>query len=833
LRRHRACVSLLHPPLNSLPTTAALVSIRVTTLGRLQVTRGDTVVAALPAQRLRSALLVYLAVTRESSRDRLLSLFWAEKPEHRARHALSQNVYELRGVLGEDWITITGEQVAVAGHVTIDLLAFTEAAERGDAQAALSLYRGGFLDGFVLSGAPGFDAWLENQRLRAQRLHRRVRREWIAKLVDQARMREAVQAARDWVMIDPLDDEGQHRLIELLASTGDRAGAMRQFDAYARHLEAEELEPLEETRQLVEDIRGGDVGALPQPAASMPAPASPPVHSVRVTPPPAPPAGPAAERRAPVVMPATSPAERRGLRRTLVACGTMLLLASAGFLSTRPRGLVQAMPAPQTVAVLYLQDHSPDGSARTLSWDLTERLTDALDDGLRGLNVLSRHAALPFRDSVIPADSIARRLDAQLLVAGSVTRADGLVRVSVELLDASGTVLSSETVTQAEGRYLELIDSLVHHVSGALRRRVGDHVEEQGRLAGAANAEAWEAVLRGRELMELGRQSAATPDRAHAILHQADSAFAAAERLDRRWAEPTLLRGRVAELRGAIQFGARRDTAGAEAWLETTVAHASRILALQPGNADALELRAEARHRQAGFTVLQREKARQYNRHAANDATRAAAVERNRARALALLASIRYEEGVYDHARFAAQEARRADAFLRNTAATLYVEALSEFELWHDAVAARRCDEGLRQFPGDRFAYCALHVMAWGDSTVPPRPDSAWAIARLGGDGHGRTQPVHEMLVAAVLVRAGRRDSAAAVLERALRPGNSAAVRWIEPVVRLSLGQQDLALQQMRGFLQQEVRTERVLASRPLAPMRPLLTPAERTGPAR
>lgn len=62
---------------------------------------------------------------------------------------------------------------------------------------------------------------------------------------------------------DPTDDEAQHRLISALAAAGERIEAIRQFETYVRLLVPNGLEPLDETRELVEQLRAGRQQAAP------------------------------------------------------------------------------------------------------------------------------------------------------------------------------------------------------------------------------------------------------------------------------------------------------------------------------------------------------------------------------------------------------------------------------------------------------------------------------------------------------------------------------------------------------------------------------------------
>jgi tetratricopeptide (TPR) repeat protein len=72
----------------------------------------------------------------------------------------------------------------------------------------------------------------------------------------------AGDAARRAVDLDPLDEGGQRRLIELLARVGDRSGAIRQYRELVALLDRElGVAPLSETTELYDAIREGRLGA--------------------------------------------------------------------------------------------------------------------------------------------------------------------------------------------------------------------------------------------------------------------------------------------------------------------------------------------------------------------------------------------------------------------------------------------------------------------------------------------------------------------------------------------------------------------------------------------
>ena len=97
-------------------------------------------------------------------------------------------------------------------------------------------YGGDLLPGFYVDDAPEFERWLDVERVRLRRLAARLC--W--DLADEAQQRGdetgAVRRARQAVDLDPFDETGLHRLIDLLDSLGDRAGALASFDYFSRRL---------------------------------------------------------------------------------------------------------------------------------------------------------------------------------------------------------------------------------------------------------------------------------------------------------------------------------------------------------------------------------------------------------------------------------------------------------------------------------------------------------------------------------------------------------------------------------------------------------------------
>jgi serine/threonine-protein kinase len=213
------------------------------------------------AQPKRVALLLYLALGARQGfkrRDTLLGVFWSDVEEERARHALRQALYVLRRALGSNVVVSRGdEELGVdRERVWCDAAAFEAAVDAGRSVDALELYEGDLLPGFYLDDAPEFERWLENER-------RRLRRKAADSAWAEADQREntgdlaeASRWARRAQELTPFDETSLCRLIGLLDRIGDRAGAIKAYDQFARLLEsAYEAEPAPETRALIQRIR--------------------------------------------------------------------------------------------------------------------------------------------------------------------------------------------------------------------------------------------------------------------------------------------------------------------------------------------------------------------------------------------------------------------------------------------------------------------------------------------------------------------------------------------------------------------------------------------------
>ncbi len=197
------------------------------------------------------------------------------------------------------------------------------------------------------------------------------------------------------------------------------------------------------------------------------------------------------------------PPTARRRPRLLLPAAVLAVVAVAVLLVLRfgMPGAVRESAAPEirSIAVLPLDNYSGDPGQDYFAEGMTDELTAYLARISR-LRVISRGSAMQFKgDQRPPTPEIARLLDVDALVEGSVLRDGDRVRITAQLIDArADRHLWAESFERSSQDILALQDEL----AAAIAREI--HVQltpaEQSRLQGSAavDPEAYDAYLKGR-----------------------------------------------------------------------------------------------------------------------------------------------------------------------------------------------------------------------------------------------------------------------------------------------------------------------------------------------
>jgi TolB-like protein len=212
---------------------------------------------------------------------------------------------------------------------------------------------------------------------------------------------------------------------------------------------------------------------------------------------------------------ATTPADAGGLHLVLtwrnVILGGVLVIGIAGIAAAGwvlLGGEVSRSPKTiRSIAVLPLENLSGDPEQEYFADGMTEALIANLGK-IASLRVISRTSIMPYRGVHRALPEIARELNVDAIIEGSVLRAADSVRITAQLIDAR---TDHHLWAESYERDLQDVLALQTDVARAIAAKVEAKLtpEEEARLDGAhlVNPKAYEAYLKGRHYFEKGTTS--------------------------------------------------------------------------------------------------------------------------------------------------------------------------------------------------------------------------------------------------------------------------------------------------------------------------------------
>jgi TolB-like protein/DNA-binding winged helix-turn-helix (wHTH) protein/tetratricopeptide (TPR) repeat protein len=188
----------------------------------------------------------------------------------------------------------------------------------------------------------------------------------------------------------------------------------------------------------------------------------------------------------------------------LVAIAAILAIFDAGGLGSRYRRLTSAavQPPPQirSIAVLPLENLSTDPGQDFFADAMTEELITNLGKS-SGLRVISRTSVMRYKGVKKPLPKIAKELNVDAVVEGTVMRSGDRVRITANLLHApTDRHLWAETYDRELKDTLAVESDVTGSIAYAIRTTLTPHEEERPSPVPPrpVSVEAYEAYLKGR-----------------------------------------------------------------------------------------------------------------------------------------------------------------------------------------------------------------------------------------------------------------------------------------------------------------------------------------------
>jgi len=388
-------------------------------------------------------------------------------------------------------------------------------------------------------------------------------------------------------------------------------------------------------------------------------------------------------------------------------------------------------PRIRSLVVLPLANRSGDGAQDFFADGMTDALIADLAQ-IRALRVISRTSAMRYRDSKLPLPEIARELKVEAVVEGSVLRSGDRVRITVQLIDAAqDCTLWSMSYDRGLTDILTLQSEVARAIAEEIRAQVTPDEEARLRPKGPVNPEAHVAYLQGRYLWNRWE-----PDSVRASIGHYERALAA----DPAYA---LAHAGIADSYNVL--GNVGEMSHADAYERARTA-AQRGIALDPSLAEPhASLGYVHRFRDWDWSAAEREFLRAIDLNPGY-----ATAHRHYAQLLSNL-------GRHDEAIAAAERALELDPL-----SLIIYTAVGDVLFY-----SRRYDRAIEYYE---------RCIALDPTFSPARTDLARALDFTGrsaegvesfllGTGAGKIAPPHNAGLATLLLRAGRRDEARAMIE--------------------------------------------------------------------
>jgi TolB-like protein/DNA-binding winged helix-turn-helix (wHTH) protein/Tfp pilus assembly protein PilF len=193
-------------------------------------------------------------------------------------------------------------------------------------------------------------------------------------------------------------------------------------------------------------------------------------------------------------------APARAKPRAILIVSLLILLAITAVLTLIPflSRRAAATPLVRSIAVLPLDNFSADPAQEYFVDGMTDELiTDLAKIG--ALRVISRTSVMPYKGTKKALPEIAKELNVDGIIEGSVMRSGQRVRITAQLLyGPTDKHLWAETYERDLGDVLSLQSEVAQAIAQQVRAQLTPNQQSQLRLAHVVNPAAYDDYLRGR-----------------------------------------------------------------------------------------------------------------------------------------------------------------------------------------------------------------------------------------------------------------------------------------------------------------------------------------------
>ena len=202
-------------------------------------------------------------------------------------------------------------------------------------------------------------------------------------------------------------------------------------------------------------------------------------------------------------------------RAALLVALTLVILVGGIALSLRGPDTTGSSRPIRALVVLPLKNLSSDPEQEYFSEGLTDELVTHLAS-LEGLRVISRASAMQYKDSRKSLRAIAKELNVDAVLEGSVLRSDGRIRITARLVEAaSDHHVWAKSYERDHRNILDLQNDVTRDIAENIKLNLSAATRQRLATSRSIEPEAHEDYLRGRFYWSKRRP----PDLKRAVLH--------------------------------------------------------------------------------------------------------------------------------------------------------------------------------------------------------------------------------------------------------------------------------------------------------------------------
>ncbi len=234
-----------------------MARLQMNVLGPFEALSQDGTPVSLTTRKAQALLAILALEGRGASRDRIAHLLWGERDEERARHNVRQTLSKIKHACGDivksnrDLLTLDPATCSVDVN-EFERLVLNE--DEASLARSLDIYSGDLLQG-LLPRETEFQNWLLQTREQLQSKACDAMDRLVQILMSSDRFELAIERLGHRLKLDPACEHAHRNLMDLLARTGRRSDALRQYNACKEALQRElAAEPSPDTNALYNKI---------------------------------------------------------------------------------------------------------------------------------------------------------------------------------------------------------------------------------------------------------------------------------------------------------------------------------------------------------------------------------------------------------------------------------------------------------------------------------------------------------------------------------------------------------------------------------------------------